>query len=122
MGGRREFTGSSGGGGGGSSGSGSGNSSSRSSSSSSGLETQVSRGQEAQGELLHGGQNGVSSSTVGGGDKVRQVRVRGLEAQKHGGGVVGRPGWASCEEQECTYEARRRWSRAAWSVGGQGRL
>lgn len=62
----------------------------------SGSETQVSRGQEAQGELLHGGQNGVSSSTVGGGDKVRQVRVRGLKAQKQGGGVVGWMEWA-CE-------------------------
>jgi hypothetical protein len=47
-------------------------------------ETQVSRGQGAQGVLLHGGQNGVSSTAVGGGDEVRKARVRRFMLQQHG--------------------------------------
>lgn len=54
------------------------------------LETQVSHGQRAQGVLLYGGQNGVSSSTADDGDEVRKARVRRSMLQIHGdcGGVV----------------------------------
>jgi hypothetical protein len=48
------------------------------------LETQVSRGQGAQGVLLYGGQNGVSASSAGGGDEVRKARVVGFMLQEHG--------------------------------------
>ena len=48
------------------------------------LETQVSRGQGAQGVLLYGGQNGVSASSTGGGDEVRKARVVGFMLQEHG--------------------------------------
>jgi hypothetical protein len=44
----------------------------------------VSRGQGAQGVLLYGGQNGVSSSAVGGGDKVWKAGVRRFKLQQHG--------------------------------------
>jgi hypothetical protein len=55
----------------------------------------VSRGQGAQGVLLYGGQNGVSSSAVRGGDKVWKARVRRFKLQQHGdcdGRVAGANG------------------------------
>lgn len=61
----------------------------------------MSRGQAAQGVLLYGGQNGVSSSAVGGRDQVWEARVRRRGLQKHCGGCDVRVARASGQFWHC---------------------
>jgi len=73
------------------------------------LETQVPRGQAAQGVLLYGGQNGVSWSAVGGGEEVGQGAREATWTAKTlwwaGGDVRNRQGVRAIRAGAC-----RRWS------------